>query len=106
ENGVGGNSVSSRWQKNRDRASERPAPVDHWSGELQALCDRVCEESLSPAEAERLETLLVSDPQARAYYLELVQLHASLQWNGPTGERPMAIANGSSSDRDESNPTA
>jgi hypothetical protein len=73
---VGGASVSDRWQNIRNRLE----PARQLADEMHMLCERACEESMTTAEGARLEELLSSDPQSRAYYLEFMEMHGALQW--------------------------
>lgn len=49
--------------------------------ELIALCDRLCDGSLTPVERERLEALVLGDATLRRLYVEKLQLHAQLTQN-------------------------
>ncbi|SIN96381.1 FecR family protein [Singulisphaera sp. GP187] len=48
--------------------------------ELQALCEAAIEERLTVDSAARLESLVLSDPDARRFYVEYLHQHASLHW--------------------------
>ena len=50
--------------------------------ELLALCDALLEGTLEPRQKERLEELVVSEAGARKFYVEYLQLHASLRVQG------------------------
>ena len=49
--------------------------------ELIALCDRLCDGTLTAEERERLEALVLSDATLRRLYVEHLQLHAQLTQN-------------------------
>lgn len=49
--------------------------------ELQPLLDGMCEERLTVAEEARLEELLLASAEARAYYLQYIDLHGALHWD-------------------------
>ena len=49
--------------------------------ELQPLLDGMCEERLSVAEEAHLEELLMASAEARAYYVQYIDLHGSLHWD-------------------------
>ncbi len=49
--------------------------------ELQPLLDGICEDRLSVAEETRLEELLLASAEARAYYLQYIDLHGALHWD-------------------------
>ena len=53
------------------------APAD----ELIALCDRLCDSTLTPVERARLEALVLGDPALRRLYVEQMQVHAQLTQN-------------------------
>jgi hypothetical protein len=46
--------------------------------ELRGLLDALCEESASAVQIARLEELLLQQPQAEAYYVQFMSLHADL----------------------------
>jgi hypothetical protein len=46
--------------------------------ELQALLDSLCEESITPEAVRRLEELVLTYPEAEAYYVQSMHLHAEL----------------------------
>ena len=50
--------------------------------ELQNLLDGLIEERLSPAQMQRLESLLTDSTEVVDAYLEQMQIHALLQWRG------------------------
>jgi hypothetical protein len=56
----------------------RPSPV---LNELRPLLDALCEESLSPEQAHRLEELVLTYPEAEAYYVQYINLYADLVGN-------------------------
>ena len=47
---------------------------------LYELASRMCDGNLLLAEIERLEDILRSDPTARRFYYDLIQLHGELDW--------------------------
>ena len=49
--------------------------------ELQPLLEGICEDRLSVAEETRLEELLLASAEARAYYLQYIDLHGALHWD-------------------------
>src|SRR5262249_28447795 len=49
---------------------------DH--AELAELLDALCEETISPEQMRRLEELVLSHPEAEAYYVQYMALHADL----------------------------
>ena len=62
----------------RDLANLSPALFE-W---LEALC----EDRLSPADAQRLEQLVMRDANARKAYLAYLDLHGTLHWNTAFGD--------------------
>jgi hypothetical protein len=50
----------------------------HQSDELRALMDALCEESISEQQMKRLEELVLEYPEAEAYYVQTMNLHAGL----------------------------
>ena len=46
--------------------------------ELRALLNALCEEEISEAQLARLEEILLSSPEAEAYYIEYLHVHAGL----------------------------
>ncbi len=53
--------------------------------ELNVLLDALCEESLSPKDAARLEQLVRGNPEARMQYLTYLYMDATLRWDRPEG---------------------
>lgn len=53
----------------------KPSPAE----EVLALCERLIEGNLEPADKERLERLVIDDPMARQLYVEYLHLHAGLR---------------------------
>ena len=51
-------------------------PLDH--DELRGLLDALCEQTITPEQAERLEELVMSHPEAEALYVQYLSLHADL----------------------------
>jgi len=58
-----------------------PEPTDNPADELLALCDRLCDGTLSIDERARLEALVLSDAALRRLYVERLHLHAHLWQN-------------------------
>lgn len=58
------------------------------------LCEAVCEDRLSAADAERLEHLLVEHREWRALYLGYLDLHGTLHWDqgGSVAPPPMVVS--------------
>ncbi len=58
--------------------------------ELRALLDALCEETITPEQFRRLEELILTRPEAEAYYVEHMRLHADLEahFAGPPGRGP------------------
>jgi hypothetical protein len=46
--------------------------------ELQALLAALCEETITPEQVQRLEDLVLASPEAEAYYVQFMSLHADL----------------------------
>jgi hypothetical protein len=46
--------------------------------ELRALLDTLCEESITPEQVQRLEELVFAHPEAEAFYVQYMSLHADL----------------------------
>jgi ferric-dicitrate binding protein FerR (iron transport regulator) len=46
--------------------------------ELRQLLDAVCEETITPEQVRRLEELLLAHPEAEAFYVQYLSLHADL----------------------------
>jgi alpha-2-macroglobulin-like protein len=59
--------------------------------ELQRLLDALCEESLTAEQAGRLEDLLLGHPEAEAYYVQYLALHADLVCLGGASSRPRGL---------------
>lgn len=53
--------------------------------ELSLLMEALCEERLSAEEQERLEKIVLSDPDAMQYYLNYSHLHGTLHWDQALG---------------------
>ena len=53
--------------------------------ELSLLMEALCEESLSLSEQERLEEIVLSDPDAMQFYLNYSHLHGTLHWDQAQG---------------------
>jgi ferric-dicitrate binding protein FerR (iron transport regulator) len=52
-------------------------PFEHLA-ELKGLLDALCEESITAEQVRRLEQLVLSYPEAEAYYVQYMSLHADL----------------------------
>ena len=59
--------------------------------ELRGLVDAYLEGTIAPAERDRLESLLGSDPAARDFYVSYADLHASLRWPRRVGRVPQSV---------------
>src|SRR5690349_6271231 len=46
--------------------------------ELRALLDALCEETITPEQVARLEELVLAHPEAEAFYVQRMSLHADL----------------------------
>lgn len=53
--------------------------------ELSLLMEALCEERLSDEEQQRLEAIVLSDPDAMQYYLNYSHLHGTLYWDQALG---------------------
>src|SRR5262249_7730853 len=53
-----------------------PAFTQH--DELRALVDALCEEAISPDQLRRLEELVLAHPEAEAFYVQRMSMHADL----------------------------
>lgn len=51
------------------------------SAELRALLDALCEESIADDQLRRLEELILTDPQAEAYYIQYLSFFADVGWH-------------------------
>jgi hypothetical protein len=59
--------------------------------ELRELLDALCEETITAEQLRRLEDLILSHPEAEAYYVQTMGLHAELARHfvgGPTAKEP------------------
>ncbi len=61
--------------------SDATPPAATPADELIALCDRLCDGTLTASERERIEALVLGDPALRRLYVEQMQLHAQLTQN-------------------------
>ena len=52
-----------------------------WSADLHALCEAVVEVRLTPEQSQRLEQLVLEQPEARRFYVEYLHQHACLHWS-------------------------
>jgi hypothetical protein len=61
--------------------------------ELRALLDALCEETITPEQARRLEELILTHAEAEAYYVQYMSLYADLarQFAAPPGSREQAL---------------
>jgi hypothetical protein len=50
----------------------------HDPGELKVLLNALCDETISPEQMKRLEELILGHPEAEAYYVQYMALHADL----------------------------
>jgi len=68
-----------------------PDPTATPADELLALCDRLCDGTLTPEERERLEALVLGDAALRRLYVEQLQLNAHLrQSSARLSDAPLA----------------
>jgi hypothetical protein len=65
----------------------REASRDATRDELGSLLEAVCEERLTATEHTRLEQLLLASADARAYYLNYIDLHGALYWDLAVAEQ-------------------
>jgi ferric-dicitrate binding protein FerR (iron transport regulator) len=61
--------------------SDSTPPAATPADELIALCDRLCDGTLTAGERERIEVLVLGDAALRRLYVEQMQLHAQLTQN-------------------------
>lgn len=61
--------------------SDSIPPAATPADELIALCDRLCDGTLTAEERERIEALVLGDPALRRLYVEQMQVHAQLTQN-------------------------
>src|SRR5262249_42061277 len=59
------------------RGAHMTGPFDK-SAELRELLDALCEESITPEQVRRLEELVLTHPEAEAYYVQYMSLYADL----------------------------
>lgn len=52
-----------------------------WQVELAELCDAVIEDRLTPEQLERLERLVLEQPEAKRFYVEYLHQHGCLHWS-------------------------
>lgn len=63
-----------------------PRDFANLSPELFEWLEALCEDRLSPADAQRLEQLVLRDATARRAYLAYLDLHGTLHWNTAFGD--------------------
>ncbi len=63
-----------------------PRDLAKLSPELFEWLEALCEDRLSPADAQRLEQLVLCDTTARQAYLAYLDLHGTLHWNTAFGD--------------------
>jgi hypothetical protein len=56
-------------------------PANPSPTELETLLEALCEECLTPADAVRLEQIVLSSPEAQWQYLAYMDLHGTLYWD-------------------------
>ena len=66
-------------------------PCPHFK-ELQRLLDALCEEAITAGQMRRLEELLLGQPEAEAFYVQYIGMHADL---ASLGGRPRWLRSGS-----------
>jgi hypothetical protein len=71
------------------------APLD--DRELLALVDALCEETITGEQMQRLEEMVLTDPQAAALYVQYMRFFADLECH--FSRRPVALGNGRSSEK-------
>src|SRR5262249_19848261 len=59
------------------RGERMTRPFEH-QAELEALIDALCEGSITAEQVQRLEQLVLAHPEAEAYYVQAMSLHADL----------------------------
>lgn len=83
--------------------TEHPMTEDSGQfAELTELLERLCDDSLSPAQMARLEELVVADQGARQLYLQYIELHGTLYWDtalGASDETPATPAGTTAANR-------
>ncbi len=73
--------------------------------EIVDLAARVCDETISAEDLERLERLLQEHAEVRTAYLDYVRVHAGLNWRYRTGMSPKpALPGGASAEPDPEGP--
>ena len=74
--------------------------TEHESSDLSELCDAVFDDRATPEQVQQLEELVLSSPDLKRQYVELVHQHASLSWSVVEGEPldtpPKSVADASS----------
>ncbi len=60
------------------------------SRNFSALLDALCEETITPEQLQRLETLVLSHPEAERHYIQCMSLHANII--GHVVGRPASVA--------------
>jgi hypothetical protein len=63
-----------------------PRDLHNLPPELFEWLEALCEDRLSPADAQRLEQLVLRDANARRAYLAYLDLHGTLHWNTAFGD--------------------
>jgi hypothetical protein len=74
--------------------------------ELRELLDALCEETITAEQLRRLEDLILSHPEAEAYYVQSMGLHAELarHFVGAPHTREPAVPPGPSGEHRDSLP--
>ena len=60
--------------------------------ELELLLEALCEDRMTPDEAQRLEHLVLSSPEARWHYLTYLDLHGTLYWDAAGAGSPEPLS--------------
>ena len=60
--------------------------------ELETLLEALCEDRLAPADAARLERIVLSSPEARWRYLTYMDLHGTLFWDAAGAGSPEPLS--------------
>ena len=62
-----------------------PREISKLSPDFFELIEELCEDRIKPADAQRLEELVLRDATARRAYLAYLDLHGTLHWNTAFG---------------------
>jgi hypothetical protein len=85
----------SAYQQGADTKGEDMPLGSDARDELHSLLEAVCEESITADQVRRLEELVLTRPEAEAYYVQYMDLHAALilrfARSGGAGDQAFAI---------------